>query len=343
MADKSYEDVLRDLKNKIYRPVYFFHGEESYYIDMLTDYIDQHVLEPSEKEFNQTVVYGRDTDTLSLLSIAKRYPMMSNYSVVIVREAHDMKYFSGKEKGDNDPLLNYVLNPLSSTLLVFCYKYKSLDKRSKLYKALDKHAVIFESKKVYDSKVPEWVHGYMHERGYRIAPQASLLIAEYLGNDLSKVANECDKLLLNVPKGKEIDNSLVERNIGISKDFNVFELNTALAKKHSLRAFRIAAHFRANPKMNPFVVTIATLYTFFSKVLLYHSLPDQSKAKAAAALGVNPFFISEYETAAANYPLSKVIHIIGLLREYDLKSKGIENISVHEGDLLRELIYKILN
>jgi DNA polymerase-3 subunit delta len=242
-----------------------------------------------------------------------------------------------------DPLLHYIQNPLSSTVLVFCIKYKTLDKRSKFYKSLDKHAVIFESRKIYDNKIPEWVNSYLHTKGFKIKPQATQLIGEYLGNDLSRVANECDKLLLNIPKGQEIDVLNIEEHIGISKEFNVFELNTAIAKKQALKAFRIAAYFKSNPKNNPLVVTLGSLYTFFSKVLLYHSLPDKSRMKAAAVLGVHHFFMTEYEVAATNYPPAKAAAVIGLLRKYDLKSKGIENANTDDGELLRELIYKILH
>ena len=355
MPEKSFEDILRDLKNKNYNPIYFLQGDEPYFIDKVSDFIETHVLDEMGKEFNQTVIYGRETEPLSLLSIVKRYPMMSDYSVVIIKEAQDMKYFSRPIKEKEEPvkaekvkvvadsLLHYIQHPLKSTVLVFCYKYKTLDKRSKLYKELDKHAVIFEGKKLYDNKIPEWVNNYLDKKGYKIKPQATQLIAEYLGNDLSRVANECDKLLLNIPKGQEIDVLNIEEHIGISKEFNVFELHTAIAKKQKLKAFRIAGYFKANPKNNPLVVTLGSLYTFFSKVLIYHSLNDKSRSNAAVALGVNPFFIQEYETAAGNYPLPKTIAVIGLLRQYDLKSKGVDNISAGEGELLRELLYKILH
>jgi DNA polymerase III subunit delta len=344
MADKSYEEIVRDLKNKIYSPVYFLLGEEAYYIDQVSDYIEEHVLDAMEKEFNQTVIYGRETETLALLSITKRYPMMANYSVVIVKEAQDLKYFKREiGKSDQDPLLHYILNPLSSTVLVFCYKYGTIDKRTKFYKSLQKHAIIFESKKIYENKIPEWVSSYLQQRGVKIKAPAAQLIADYLGSDLSKVANECDKLLLNVKQGSEIDVLQIEQNIGISKDFNVFELNTALAKRQVEKVFRIANYFKANAKANPFIVTLGTVYSFFTKVLLYHSLTDRSKPAVAAALGVNPFFIGDYETAARNYSQNKSINIIGLLREYDLKSKGIDSATVAEGDLLREMLYKILN
>ncbi|MEP7264589.1 MAG: DNA polymerase III subunit delta [Bacteroidota bacterium] len=344
MADKGFDEIIRDLKNKIYSPIYFLQGEEAYYIDELSDYLEKNVLDEMEKEFNQTILYGRETETLALLSTAKRYPMMANYSVVIVKEAQDLKYFK-KEMGksDPDPLLNYMLNPSTSTVLVFCYKYDTVDKRTKFYKSLQKHAVIFESKKIYDNKIPDWVSSYLQHRGVKIKIPAAQLIADYLGSDLSKVANECDKLLLNVAKGAEIDVLQIEQNIGISKDFNVFELNTALAKRQGEKVFRIANYFKSNTKANPLVVTIGTLYSFFTKVLLYHSLTDRSKGAAAAALGVNPFFIGDYDIAARNFNLSKSVGIISLLREYDLKSKGIDSASVEEGDLLRELLYKILN
>jgi DNA polymerase III subunit delta len=344
MADKGFDEIIRDLKNKIYSPVYLLQGDEAYYIDQVSDYIEKNVLDEMEREFNQSVLYGRETETLSLLSTVKRYPMMANYSVVILKEAQDFKYFK-KEMGkqDPDPMLNYILNPLTSTILVLCYKYGTLDKRTKFYKSLQKHAVIFDSKKIYDNKIPDWVTGYLQQRGVKIKISAAQLLADYLGSDLSKVANECDKLLLNVKKGAEVDVLQIEQNIGISKDFNVFELNSALANKKTEKVFLIANYFKSNSKANPFVVTIGTLYSFFSKVILYHSLNDRSKGAAAAALGVNPYFMGDYEIAARNFSLSKSIGVISLLREYDLKSKGIDSSSVHEGDLLRELLYKILN
>ena len=343
MPEKKFDDILRDLKNKIYSPIYLLHGEEGYYIDEISNTIESSILDEMEKEFNQSVIYGRETEPLSLLSIAKRYPMMANHSVVIVKEAQDMKYFSGKEKDDNDPLLAYLLKPLGSTLLVFCHKYQKLDQRSKLYKAFLKHGVVFESARLYDDKIPAWVSSYFQMRGYKIKPQATQLMAEYLGNDLSKIANECDKLMLNVPQAKEIDVLQVEQNIGISKDFNVFELNNALARKQALKVFRIADYFKANPKTNPLIVTLSTLYIFFSKIFLFHTLTDKSRQSAAAALGVHPFFMNDYESAAKNYSREKVISILSILREYDLKSKGIINSTGTEGDLLREMLYKILN
>jgi DNA polymerase III subunit delta len=330
----SFEAILKDIKSKKYYPVYFLHGEEPYFIDTIANEIAESVLTADEKEFNQTILYGKETDALTVISNAKRYPMMSNHQVVIVKEAQDLK--------NMDLLVNYLENPLSSTVLVICHKYKSIDKRTKLAKTLGK-ALVFESAKLYENKIPEWVSQYVNAKQYKISSKASFLIAEYLGNDLSKVANELDKLMLNVSKGEEIDIKHVESNIGISKDYNIFELQTALSKRDILKANRIVNYFAANPKSNPFVVSIGSLYAFFSKVLLYHSLEDKSKNNIASALKINPYFTGDYELAGRSFPFSKCIDIIGFLKEYDLKSKGVDNVSATDGELFKELVYKILH
>lgn len=346
MAAKSYEEIFRNLKNKIYSPVYLLHGEEPFYIDRISDYIENVVLGDMEKEFNQTIVYGRDSEPLSLISMAKRYPMMSNYQVLIVKEAQDLPYFKKKkesDKEDGDPFLNYFHNPLSSTLFVLCFKYKSFDKRTKLYKTIEKHATIFESKKLYDNKIPDWINHYIQEKGFKIQAKATQLMADSLGNDLSRIANECDKLFINLKPGQEIDTTHIEQNIGISKEFNSFELNTALALKNVGKANRIINYFKANPKTNPLPLTMGTLYSFFSKILLYHSLTDKSQNAAANALGVSPFFMPDYSNGAKNYSAKKVTSVIHLLHEYDLKSKGVNNLSADDGELLKELVYKIIH
>ncbi len=345
MAAKSYDELLRDLHNKIYYPVYLLNGEEAYYIDQLCDRIENSVLGDMEKEFNQTVIYGRDCEMLSLISTAKRYPMMSNYQVVIVKEAQEIKPGLGTKTSDDDkdPLSAYILNPVPSTLLVFCYKYKSLDKRTKLYKAIEKNGVVYESKKIYDNKVHEWIEKHLNTLGYKIQPKAANLMADSLGNDLSRVANECEKLLINIKKGETIDTHHIESNIGISKDFNIFELQDAMGQKNVLKATRIVNYFMANPKSNPFPVSMANLYSYFSKLLLYHSLADKSKDSVAKALKVNPFFVGDYEKAAKNFSTEKLISIINLLRDADLKSKGVNSVNMEQGELLRELIYKIMH
>jgi DNA polymerase-3 subunit delta len=351
MAARSYEDVLRDLRNKIYAPVYLLTGDEPYFIDQISDYIEANVLDEMEKEFNQTIVYGRDCEPLQLISIAKRYPMMANYQVVVVREAQEMKALSGKEKEDDakskdkedkNPLADYFNHPLSSTVLVLCMKYKSPDKRTKLYKAIDKHGVVVTSKKLYDDKLPAWIEGYLDKKKKKINPDAAKLMADHLGNDLSRIANECDKLLFSVKEGQAVTAQDVATNIGISKEFNIFELQDAIAERDILRTNRIVNYFRANPKANPFVLTIATLNSYFTKMLLIHSAADKSDSGLIAALKINPYFLRSYKTAARNYSFDKTVSVIGLLREYDLKSKGVDN-AASDGDLLRELTFRILH
>ncbi len=340
----TYDQIIKDLKNKVYYPVYFLQGDEPYYIDKISDYIEANVLSESEKEFNQSILYGKDLDVLTLLSHAKRYPMMSNYQVVLVKEAQDLKNIVMKESKDQkDPLLEYIQHPLASTILVFCYKYKTFDKRTKLGKAIEKNSVLFESKKLYDNKIPEWVNQYVLSKGFRINPRASVLLAESLGAELSKITNETDKLLLNLKPGDEITAQHIEDNIGISKDFNIFELHAALGKKNVLKANMIVNYFAANPKNNPMVLTVPQLYSYFMKILTYHSLSDRSRNNVASALGVNPYFVSEYENAAKSYTETQTVQIISYLREYDLKSKGVNNGSANEGSMLKELVFKILH
>jgi DNA polymerase-3 subunit delta len=342
----DFTQILSDLKKKVYHPVYFLMGEEPYFIDAISDYIENNVLDEMEKEFNQTVLYGRDVDLATVLGSAKRFPMMSSYQVVIVKEAQNIRDFAAKEKADKDdkpPFLTYIENPQKSTILVICYKYKSLDKRTSLAKSIAKHAVLFEAKKLYENQVPDWIMGYLKGKGYGISPKAAALLTEYLGNDLSKISNELDKLMINLPAKAEITEQHIQDNIGISKDYNIFELQTALGKKDVLKANRIINYFASNPKDNPLVMTLVSLNSFFSKLLMYHFTPDKSKGSIASALGVNPFFVGDYERAARNYPLNKLRAIIAELREYDLKSKGIENASVPDGELLKELVFKILH
>lgn len=356
MAVKTFDEIKRDIKNKIYAPVYLLTGDEPYYIDRLSDLIEGSVLDEMEKEFNQTVLYGKDAELSALAGAAKRYPMMANYQVVLVKEAQEIKGLTGKDKEDEEtratkdgkdketnPLLNYISNPLSSTVLVLCVKYKTLDKRGKLYKALEKNGIVFESKKMYDDKLPRWIEVYLSEKKHLIQPKAAVLMAEHLGNDLSRIANECDKLTINLKPGETIDVNHIEQNIGISKEFNIFELQKTIGRRDILTSTRIVNYFRDNPKSAPIPLTFGNLYSFFSKLLLLHSLSDKSKNSVAAALKVNPFFVDDYLTAARNYPPAKVVEIVGLLREYDLKSKGIGAASSEPGELVREMVYRIMH
>jgi DNA polymerase-3 subunit delta len=336
-SDISFDQVLNDLRNQIYSPVYLLHGEEPYFIDAISDFIEQNILNDLEKEFNQTICYGKDSNVATLISYAKRFPMMANYQVLIVKEAQDLDKI--------EEFLPYVENPLNSTLLVLCFKYGKLDKRKALYKSIEKHGVAFESVRLYDNKIPDWINDYLRKRNYAINPKASALLAEFVGNDLSKVVNELEKLFINIPQGTEITEDYIEKNIGISKDYNVFELQKALGRKEVVKANRIIQYFAANPRENPLVKVLPILSSFFSKILLYHFLPDKSKNSAASALSVNPFFVADYQQAAKTFPPGKVISVISLLREYDLKAKGVDNNALFAGDgeLMKELIFRILH
>lgn len=332
----TYEEIMSDLKNRIFRPVYFLAGEEPYYIDLITEYIEDKVLPEAEKAFNQIILYGDDTSVPAIIDTSKRFPMMSSHQVIIVKEAQTIKKI--------EDLAVYVEKPLVSTILVINYKYKSLDKRTRLYKQLESSAVYFESAKLRDYQVPQWIDRYLMLKGIKTEPNASAMLTEYLGTDLHKIVNELDKLLITLPAGKPvITTDLIEKNIGISKDFNNFELQKAIGDRNIYRANMIVRYFADNPKDNPVNLTIASIFSFFSKLLTYHYLPDKSKNNVASVLKINPFFVKDYETAAARYDARRTVHIIGLLRTYDMKSKGYGDLSSPPGDLLKELAYKILH
>ena len=332
---KSYDEIIKDLQRKIYYPVYFLSGEEPYYIDLISDYIEENILQPEEKEFNLSVMYGRETNVQNIVDCCKRFPMMSNYQLVIIKEAQDIKEIETLEK--------YIENPLSSTILVICYKYHKVDKRKTFAKLIEKKAVLFESAKIYDNQVPAWITAYVKTKGYSINQKAALMMAEFLGTDLSKIVNEVSKIIINYPKGSEITPEQVELNIGISKDFNVFELQKALGTKNVFKANQIVKYFAENEKDNPIVKVIPILYSYFLKVFLFHNLKDRTPNNVASALSINRMFIDDYATAAHNFPRQKLRHIFGYLREYDLRSKGVVNASANSGELMKEMIYKILH
>ncbi len=348
----TFEKVINDLKAKIYKPIYFLEGEEPYYIDLIADYIASHVLEESEQEFNQTILYGKDIDSMRIISEAKRFPMMADRQVLIIKEGQEIKDLEkttkvtvgAKMKEEEINLLEeYVKNPQNTTILVICFKYKTLDKRKSLGKSIAQAGVLFSSAKLYDNQIPAWVENYSKGQGLKIAPHASALMAEYLGTDLSRISNEIEKLKINLKGRNEIQVDDVQNFIGISKDYNVFELNNAIGKRDVVKANRIINYFAANPKENPFVFVIANLYSYFSKLLLFHGSPDKSQYAVAGAMGVSPFFVKEYESAAKIYNPDKLRKIIGFLREYDLKSKGVESGDVEPGELMKELLFKILH
>jgi DNA polymerase-3 subunit delta len=332
----TYEEIMSDLKKRIFKPVYFLAGEEPYYIDLITEYIEEKVLPEAEKSFNQIIFYGEDTTVPSIIETSRRFPMMSSHQVLIVKEAQSLKKI--------EDLAIYVEKPLVSTILVINYKYKTLDKRTKLYKLLESSAVYFESARLRDYQIPQWIERYLMVKGIKIEPSASAMLTEFLGTDLHKIVNELDKLLITLPAAKPvITTDLIEKNIGISKDFNNFELQKAIGDKNIFRANMIVHYFANNPKDNPVTLTIASLFSFFTKLLTYHYLPDKSKNNVAAVLRINPFFVKDYESAAARYDAKRSVHVISLLRTYDMKSKGYGDLSSPPGDILKELVYKILH
>ncbi len=327
--------IVNDIKNGNVKPVYFLMGEESYYIDRIAEYIEKTILTEEERGFNQMVLYGKDVTVEDIVGNAKRYPMMAEKQVVIVKEAQHLSRTI-------DKLSTYVDNPQLTTVLVICYKYNKLDKRKKLYKSVSKNGVLFESKKLYENQVSEWIRKTLNGKGYSITPKACILLVEFLGTDLSKINNELEKLKLVISKDVEITPAAIEEHIGISKDFNNFELKKAIGERNILKATRIVTYFSQNPKDNPFVVTVTLLHTFFSQLLNYHGLTDHSPKNVASAIGINPYFVKEFQVAAKNYPMKKVSQIISNLRELDLKGKGVGSSNISQADLLKELLVKII-
>ncbi|MDD5185904.1 MAG: DNA polymerase III subunit delta [Paludibacter sp.] len=334
--ENTYEQILTDLRKKVYRPIYFLMGEEPYYIDLISDFIQNNVLDESEKEFDQTILYGKDVEISTVVNAAKRYPMMGTKQVLIVKEAQLIKTW--------DDLIYYLNNPLNSTLLVFCYKYGTPDKRKKWFQELGKQAVIYESTKLRDYEIGSWISKYAKSKNVAIDEKGVEMLSEYLGTDISKLVNELDKLILTKPANQShITPALIEQNIGISKDFNVFELQNALMNKDVVKSNRIIRYFADNKKSNPMVLVLSQLFKYFSDLMMYHYLPDKSQGAVASELKINPYFVKDYQKAAQTFGAWKTMNIITYIRETDARSKGIDNPSADDGDLLKELIYKILH
>ncbi len=332
----TYEEIISDLKKRIFKPAYFLAGEESYYIDLISDYIEENILPEAERSFNQVILYGEETTVPAIIDTARKFPMMSSHQVVIVKEAQSLKKI--------DDFLFYLEKPMPSTILVINYKYRAIDKRTKFYKALTSQAVYFESPRLRDYQVPAWIERYLMAEGIKTDPTASAMLTEYLGADLHKIVNELNKLLITLPPGKPvITTSLIEKNIGISKDYNNFELQKAVGEKNILKANRIVRHFASNPKDNPITLSIASLFSHFVRLLTYHYLTDKSKNNVAAALKINPYFVRDYELSASKYSVAKTVQAIALLRTYDMKSKGYGDLSSEPGDILKELVFKIMH
>ena len=328
--------MVNDIKNGNIKPIYFLMGEEPYYIDKLSDYIEKNLLTEEEKGFNQTILYGRDVSMDDIISTCKRYPMMAERQVVIVKEAQDLSK-------NIDKLESYANQPTPTTVLVFCYKYKTLDKRKKVTKLLEKNGLVYESKKLYENQVGQWITRVLQGKGFTIEPKANAMLVEFLGTDLSKINNELEKLQIILPKGSQITAKQIEENIGFSKDYNVFELRKAIGERNQFKSYQIAQYFADNPKDNPMVMTTGMIFSFFVNVLQYHGLKDKNPKNVAAVLKVNPYFLKDYDVALRNYPMKKVSAIVGKLRDVDVKSKGVGANALPQGDLLKEMLVNIFN
>lgn len=332
----DFSGILENLKKKIYHPIYLLQGEEPYFIDKVSTYIEKNVLTEAEKGFNQAIFYGKDSEAQNIAESALRFPMMADKQVIIVKEAQSLRRIEDLE--------NYAEKPMASTILVLNYKYKTLDARTKLAKAIKKNGVVLTTKKIYENQVPAWIENYLKQHNFTIAPQAAQILTAYLGNDLSKVANELNKLVIAVKETTKITPAHIEKNIGLSKDFNLFELQDALGDRNIFKANQIIQYFGANPQQHPIQKTTATLFSYFSKIFSYHFLKDKSERGAVAELGGHPFYIRKIMAASKKYNPTKLYEIIGILREYDMKSKGFGVSGLTEsGELQKEMIYKILH
>ena len=331
------DDILKELRAKQYRPVYYLMGEEPYYIDLIADYITDNILTETEKEFNLTVVYGADVDIATVINAAKRYPMMSEHQVVVVKEAQNIR--------NMEELSYYLQKPLLSTILVICHKHGVLDRRKKLAAEIEKTGVLFESKKVKDAQLPAFITYYMKRKGIDVEPKATAMLADFVGADLSRLTGELEKLIITLPKGHtRVTPEQIEKNIGISKDYNNFELRSALVEKDVLKANKIIKYFEENPKTNPIQMTLSLLFGFFSNLMLAYYAPEKSEQGIANMLGLRtPWQAKDYLAAMRRYNGVKTMQIIGEIRYADAKSKGVGNPSLSDGDILRELVFKILH
>ncbi|CAI8154043.1 MAG: Uncharacterised protein [Formosa sp. Hel3_A1_48] len=329
------QSILNEIKAGDIRPLYFLMGEEAFFIDQISTFIETSVLDETQRGFDQTTIYGKDTSIDAIVSSAKRFPMLAERQVIVVKEAQNLSRTI-------EDLLPYVKNPQHTTTLVICYKYKSIDKRKALYKALSKAHVVFESKKIYDSNIPSWISGELQKMNLKITPKASYLLSEFLGNDLAKISNELSKLQLVMGDNDLITPELIQINIGISKDFNNFELQKAIAQLDQKKAYQIVRYFSENPNQHPMVLTVATLYSFFSKLMILHTVNDRNPKVLSRAIGVNPYFLNDYTAAAKNFPMRRISSVFQTLRTIDVKSKGV-GANLKPLDLYQELIFRILS
>lgn len=336
---KELDLILKNIKNKEVLPIYFFHGDEPYFIDVAVKALEHNFLEEDEKAFNQTVTYGKDTSYQEILSLARQFPMMGDKQVIIVKEAQDLKLSEAESKA----LETYVDNPVPSTVLVFAHKHKKLDSRKKVTKSLDKINALFLSETIRETHLPKWIADECIKLNIKTAPNISHLLAEYLGNDLSRIANELGKLKMILKDEEILDGTHIENHIGISKEYNVFELQKALGTKNVNAAYKIAHYMGKNPKNNPFVMMLSSLYNYFSNVIMYQTMIGQSPQTIASQMGVNPYFLKDYAESARLYPLKHSTRVISILREFDMKGKGLGAVNMSEAELIKELVYKIIN
>lgn len=337
----SSEDVLSKIKEGEYAPVYFLQGEEPFFIDEIASFLEINVLEESQKAFNLIVLYGKEVAMNEVLLNARRFPMMSDRQVVIVKEAQEITDF--KTKTSQQLLEQYIQNPQPSTILVFCFKYKRVDGRSSFAGKLKKYTVFLDTHKIYDNQVASWIEKYISRKGLKIDPDAAQIMADHNGNNLLGIANELEKIKNNLNDNNRITTQIVHRYGGINKDYNVFELTKAIMLRDILRVNRIVNYFDANTRTNPIIPMIALIFNLFAKLLIFHSASDKSDKALIASLSINPYFLKEYKIGAGNYTLAKVVEILRLIEEADLQSKGVDRGSISDGQILRDLTFKIMH
>lgn len=341
MAASTFDKILKNLKEGIFSPLYFLCGEEPFFIDQLSDYIEANALPETERGFNQTIIYGKDASMNTILESSRSFPMMATRQVIVVKEAQDLADFRKKEA--QSQLSEYAKSPVATTVLVFCYKHKKPDARTEMYKSLQKNAVLLEAKKLYDNQLPDWITQYCKSHNCTITGKAAALLAEYVGNNLSSLSKSIQKILINFPEQKiEINDTHVSEYVGISKEYNMFELQTAFARRNALKVYQILDYFAADPKNNPAIPVVSSLFNYFNKILLVHTQKGKSERELASILKVNPYFMREYISAAKNFPLSKTLQVISFLQTADLQLKGVDSVS-SDNQILKELAFKVLN
>ena len=328
------EKIIAEWKRQNFKPVYWLEGDEEYFIDKVVDFAEYHILNENESSFNLSVFYGKDANWADVINACRRYPMFAERQVVLLKEAQQMK--------DVEKLISYIENPLSSTVFVISYKEKKLDARKRFAKIVKEKGELISTKKMYDSKLPEWTQEMLQLKGLTITQKGLILLVEHIGNDLTRIVNEVDKLSVNLGTRKNITEEDIEKYIGVSKEYNVFELQTALAAKDLARSIQIIQYFKANPKAGPIQLILPSLYSFFSKVFMIFSAGTNDEKAIAASIGVNPFFIKDYILAARLYKYPGVEKILLLLHTYNLKSIGVGSINTCDASLMKEMVVKMM-